>query len=35
MKVKKFPGDRMGYMGLYWDKGKENRNCYLGFRVRT
>ena len=22
-----------GYMGLSWDNGKENGNCYLGFRV--
>ena len=21
--------------GLYWDNGKENRNCYSGFRVVT
>ena len=20
-------------LGLYWDNGKENGNCYLGFRV--
>ena len=23
----------LGYLGLYWDNGKENGNYYLGFRV--
>ena len=22
------------YIGLYWDNGRENGNCYLGFRVK-
>ena len=27
------PSRYRGYMGLYWDTGKDNGNCYLGFRV--
>ena len=22
-----------GYMGVYWDNGKYNGSCYLGFRM--
>ena len=24
-----------GLLGFYWDNGKENGNCYLGFRVKV